>query len=242
MEVPNELKEVLATTHAARLVEDSIYSVLPPGSHRHHYDRRSTVYDFLVSTRLYNRVMWGSSPRDYVAFARQAVASNPEGRFLDAGCGSMLFTAPTYLECNRQIIAFDQSLAMLRRARQRLINLSGSMPDHILLLQADLTDLPFQSARFRTVLNMNVLHQFEAAASLIPNLKSLLTDDGHLCLTSLVLNNRLVGDHYLKALHAMGEFVVPRSNLELKQLLDNSLDQKISYQTRGNMAFVTTKV
>jgi ubiquinone/menaquinone biosynthesis C-methylase UbiE len=240
MEAPSELKEVLAENHTVRLIEEGIYSVLPDTARQHHYDKRATVYDLVVSTRLYNAVMWGSSPLDYVAFARRAVTSSVDGKFLDAGCGSMLFTARSYLKCHRQIIAFDQSLAMLRRARKRLINLSGSVPENILLLQADLNDLPFRADAFRTALCLNVLHQFEDAAALIPKLKSLLTGGGHLYLTSLVSNDRFIGDRFLKALHATGEFVRPRSKLELKEMLDRSLGQKVSYRIKGNMAYATT--
>lgn len=214
MDTPNELKEVLAENCKVRPVEDDIYSVLPDDSSKHHYDRRATIYDLLVGTRLYNSVMWGSSPLDYVAFARQAVTSCTDGRFLDAGCGSLLFTAPTYLEAGRQVIAFDQSIAMLRRARKRLLKLAGSMPSHISLLQADLSDLPFRPASFRTVLCLNVLHQFADATTLLPNLEKLLTDGGQLYLTSVIVNNRFIGDRYLNALYSTGEFVRPRSSLE----------------------------
>jgi ubiquinone/menaquinone biosynthesis C-methylase UbiE len=240
MDALNALKEVLAENRAVRLIEHGIYSVLPDAASKHRYDRRATVYDLVVSTRLYNSVMWGSSPLDYLAFGRQAVASSQEGRVLDAACGSMLFTAPIYLECQRTIIAFDQSLAMLRRARKRLINLSGSLPEHVLLLQANLSDLPFRPAGFHTVLCMNVLHHVENATALIPSLKRMLVDGGHLYLTSLVSNNRFIGDCYLNALYATGEFVRPRSNPELKEILQGSLNQEVSYRVNGNMAFAST--
>ncbi|HEX8847640.1 MAG TPA: class I SAM-dependent methyltransferase [Pyrinomonadaceae bacterium] len=240
MYAPDELTEVLAEGSVVRFVEDGIYSVFADDGRQHHYDKRAAVYDMVVGTRLYNRVMWGSSPRDYVSFARRAAASRAGEKLLDAGCGSMLFTAETYLECGRAIIAFDQSLAMLRRARQRLIKLSGSWPAHVILLQADLSDPPFRPSAFETVLCMNVLHQFEDAAVLLPKLKSLLSADGHLYLTSLVANNRFIGDRYLAALYATGEFVRPRSNLEFQEILDNSLRRKVSYRTKGNMAYATT--
>jgi ubiquinone/menaquinone biosynthesis C-methylase UbiE len=240
MDALNELKEVLAENRNVTLVEDGVYSVLSDASREHHYDRRATVYDLVVSTRLYNSVMWGSSPIDYVTFARQAVASRTDGTLLDAACGSMLFTAPVYLECNRKIIAFDQSLPMLRRARKRLRDLSRSVPEHILLLQADLSDLPFRFHSFYTILCMNVLHHFDHAADLLSNLKKLLSNDGHLYLTSLVSNNRFIGDRYLDSLYAMGELVRPRSNLELREMLDRSLSQEVSYRVKGNMAFAST--
>lgn len=236
----DRLRTVVAEGRTIRAVEDGIYSVLPDASHNHLYDRRAAVYDLVVRTRLYNRVMWGASPLDYVAFARQAVASHLTRQMLDAGCGSLLFTAEAYLECNRHVIGFDQSLSMLRRARRRLIELAGSVPDHILLLQADLSDLPFRPASFGTVLCLNVLHQFADAAKLIPNLKALLASDGHLYLTSLVSNSRFVGDRYLSVLHRTGEFVRPRSTVELKELLSDSLGGSVSYQTKGNMAYATT--
>ncbi|MGH9970388.1 MAG: class I SAM-dependent methyltransferase [Pyrinomonadaceae bacterium] len=139
-------------------------------------------------------------------------------------------------------LAFDQSLAMLRRARKRLMNLCGAVPDHIRLLQADLNDLPFRLASFHVVLCLNVLHQFQNAPALITNLKDLLSSDGSLYLTSLVMNNRLLEDRYLNALHAAGEFARPRNNLELKEMLDSTLNQAFSYEVKGNMAFATTSV
>lgn len=240
MNALQKLKEVLEDNRRVRLIEDGIYSVLPDAFVFHHYDKRAAIYDRVVGTRVYNAIMWGNSPLDYVAFARQAVVSRADGKLLDAGCGSLLFTAPAYVESDRQIIAFDQSLAMLRRARRRLMDLTGSRPEHILLLQADLSDLPFRPSVFHTVLCLNVLHQFKRAADLVSNLKRVLTGDGLMYLTSLVSNNRLIGDHYLNALHATGEFVQPRSSVELQELLNSSLSQKVSYVTRGNMAYMKT--
>ena len=234
----DELKEVVTEDRSIRLIEDDIYSVLPDTPVAHHYDKRATVYDAIVSTRLYNRVMWGASPSDYVEFARQALNSSSDGMFLDAGCGSMLFTARTYAGSKRRILAFDQSLAMLRRARQRLRKLSGRVPEHIRLLQADLNDLPFREKGFRTVMCLNVLHQIDDAAGLVAGLNELLSKSGSLYLTSLILTKRIVGDWYLKALYRTGEFVRPRNELGLRELFE-AFDRKMSYVEKGNMAFVT---
>ena len=233
---PALLNDVLAHNRVARLLEDDIYSVLPD-SQPHHYDRRATVYDWVVGSRSYNAIMWGSAPRDYVAFARQAIESSHDGKFLDAGCGSLLFTASTYLQTDRQIIAFDQSLAMLRRARKRLLKAAGCMPQHIVLLQADLSDLPFRPASFRTILCLNVLHQFAAATALLQNLERLLAGEGHLFLTSLISNDRFIGDRYLNALYRMKEFVPPRTPSELRGMLNETLQREVTYTEKGNMAF-----
>ena len=233
-----KLKEIVSENRTLRLIEDGIYSVLEDASHNHLYDRRAAAYDLIVSTRLYNRLMWGTSPSDYVMFARSAIESQADGLHLDAGCGSLLFTARDYVESRRQVIAFDQSLEMLRRARRRLVKLSGSTLAHIVLLQADLNDLPFRPQSFSTILCLNVLHQFASATELINNLNTLLAGGGHLYLTSLITNNRVMGDSYLKALYKAGEFVRPRSSEELEKLLDESLNRRPSYRTKGNMAFV----
>lgn len=239
MNPPEQLKAIVSEERTLRLVEDGIHSVLEDAPHDHLYDRRATVYDLVVSTRLYNRLMWGTLPSDYIMFARRALESQADGIHLDAGCGSLLFTALDYVESKRQIIAFDQSLEMLRRARKRLLKLSGSTPSHIFLLQADLSDLPFRSQSFSTILCLNVLHHFAHATELIRNLKELLAGDGHLYLTSLVTNSRAVGDSYLKALYKAGDFVRPRSSEDLEKLFGESMNQKPDYRTKGNMAFVS---
>jgi len=239
MDASEELKNVLAEQRTVRLIEDDIYSVLPDTSVQHHYDKRAALYDSVVKTWLYNFVMWGTSPSHYVQFARQALDSSGDGMFLDAGCGSLLFTAPIYVRSNRRILAFDQSLAMLRRARERLRKLSGCVPEHIRLLQADLSDLSFRRKSFRTVLCLNVLHQFADAPALVSGLDELLSQSGNLYLTSLIANDRVIGDWYLEALYRTGEFVRPRSERELRELFVNAFGQRLSYAVKGNMAFVT---
>ncbi len=237
-----ELQEVLVEGRTLRQVGEGIYSVLPDAAHEHLYDRRASLYDAVVSTWIYNRLMWGTSPRDYEEFARRAHASHASGRILDAGCGSLLFTARAHVEARRPVVAFDQSLRMLERARARLLKLAGRVPRHITLLQADLSDLPFRPASFSTVVCLNVLHQYADAPGLIANLERLLDDVGRLFMTSLVTNERTVGDFYLNALFKAGEFVRPRSSAEVRALLDSSLGRRVEYSTRGNMAYATTSI
>ena len=233
MDAFEELKNILAEQRTVRLIEDDIYSVLPDTSVQHHYDKRAALYDSVVRTWLYNFVMWGTSPSHYVQFAHQALSSSRDGMFLDAGCGSLLFTGCIYVGSNCRILAFDQSLAMLRRARERLRRLSGCVPEHIRLLQADLRDLPFRRKSFHTILCLNVLHQFADATALVSSLNDSLSESGNLYLTSLIANNRIIGDWYLEALYRTGEFERPRSEQELRELFVNAF-----YMEKGNMAFV----
>jgi hypothetical protein len=105
-----------------------------------------------------------------------------------------------------------------------------------------LNDLPFRKESFRTVLCLNVLHQFADAKALLSGLNELLSRRGSLYLTSLISNNRTIGDWYLKTLYQMGEFVRPRTDVELTEAFVNTFGQQVNYSEKGNMAFVTLSV
>ena len=240
MKIADPLKHVIAEGREARVVEDGIYSVLADTHQSHPYDRAPALYDAVVGTQLYNRLLWGDAPQSYRDFARQAVHSHANGLLLDAACGSLLFTAAAYLGCGRTVIACDQSLDMLRRARARLKKLAGSGPENVILVQADLGDVPFRQGQFQTLLCMNVLHHFEDAVDLLRTFRGLLVDGGQMYLTTLVRNDRRVGDAYLSLLHRRGWIVAPRARADIQELLDDGLQMRTAMRTRGNMAYVTT--
>lgn len=54
-----------------------------------------TFYDLVLCNRFYNRLVWGYSITDYASLTRDALEST-NGWVLDAGCGSLAFTAKTY--------------------------------------------------------------------------------------------------------------------------------------------------
>src|SRR5690348_6549664 len=216
------LSEILLPNRTVRLVGTDIYSVIDGSHHKSQYDKKVKLYDLFVGSRLYNRVMWGTSTGNYRSFASQATNSMG-GRLLDVGCGSLLFTWRAYEHTDRPIVACDVSLDMLRQARARLSKSRSGIHDHVLLLQADIWDLPFRNHSFETVLNMNVLHHFADARTLLSRLVDLLTVDGHLYLTTLVTNNRLIGNYYLRLLHQCGWLAKPWTSQKLKTLLQDEL-------------------
>lgn len=242
MSTVDRLKEVVTAGRAIEPLEKGIYTALGSAPPKHQYDQGATLYDLLVGSRLYNRIVWGTSPENHRTFARQAVQSAKSGLMLDAACGSLVFTAHAYLKSDRPVIACDQSLDMLRRARQRLLKLSNSTAAQIVLLQADVSDLPFKNNSFQTVLTMNVLHHVADGAGLIQSLKALLANGGQLHLTSLVKNKRVVGDGYLNLLYKQGWLVRPRTSGEVKQLLEDALAARLDYKLDGNMAYATAAV
>lgn len=235
-----QLRDVLGEGQTVRQVEDGIYSVFPDATDTvpRHYDRMAAGYDRIIGNRLYQRLTFGNQPSDYAGFARHALNATPAGLFLDAGCGSLLFTAGVYRQSRRPIIALDESLGMLRRARARLAGPDGRLPDHILLLQGDLFNLPFRPASFPTVLAEGVLHLVAEAGALVGALDTLLTDDGLLYLTSLVTNGRLA-DYDLRWIYLLGEVVRPQSAEELRGLLTQAVRTPSVYTVKGNMAYAT---
>lgn len=224
-----------------REVEPGLFSVLPADTLGQRYDHRARAYDRLIGSRLYNRLFWGSSPANYQTFARQAVGSSAEGWLLDAGCGTLLLTAQAYAEApNRGVVALDKSLGMLRRAKERLVEVGGGVADRVVFLQADLLDLPFRAGSFETVLSMGMLHLFDEMGPLLASLERSLSSEGRLFLASLVESGR-IGDHYLRFLHRTGEVASPRTAVQLETELRECLTHDIEYSVMGNMAYAMSK-
>lgn len=226
----------LAAGRTLRTIEPDIYSALEDSNTTHHYDRLAGLYDRLIGSPWYNRFVWGSDCEDYRAFATAACQSQPAGPYLDAGCGSMLFTAAVYTHSERPIIAVDHSLGMLRRARTRLRQASGEMPRNVLLLQADLLDLPFTSGTFSSVLSMGMLHLFGDGNAMLQSLRRALRPRGRLYLSSLVTHGRR-GDHYLRFLQRRGEVGACRSVDEVHALVAAASDHVAECRAVGNIAY-----
>jgi ubiquinone/menaquinone biosynthesis C-methylase UbiE len=242
MKAIDALQKVLQTNQELRLVEENIYSVLSESERKSQYDKIAPLYDLVVGTRFYNALMWGCSSKYYSEFARAALDSNRDGLFLDAGCGSMLFTARGFCESTRTIIAFDKSLEMLRLAKKRVLRVNGSFPSNIVLLQADVFDLPFQPKSFQTVLSLAIVHLFEDAGTFVKVLRDMVADEGSLYVTSLAQTGRLT-DVYLNFLGktGFGGIARPKTDKRLKEIFRDVLGENTSFQTRGNFIFATVK-
>jgi len=195
----------------------------------------------MIGNRLYNPLFWGTSPEAYRRFARLAVASAESGWLLDGGCGTLLLTGEAYCAApNRPVVAVDQSLGMLRHARDRLRAIAGEPPGHILLLQADLLDLPFAADRFTSILSMGMLHLFGTLDPVLESFRRVLSADGTAFLSSLVDNGRF-GDRYLRFLNRAGEVAEPRKPSELEGQVKRWFAEVDSSHIEGNMAFIRAR-
>lgn len=242
MKAIDALQQVLKTGSSLRLVEENIYSVLPVGEEKSDYDKIAGVYDLVVGTRFYNALMWGCSSEYYTEFARRALDSSPPGMFLDVGCGSMLFTARAFIESERTVIAIDKSLEMLRRAKQKLLKKNNSFPPNVVLLQADVFELPFRPHSFQTVLSLAIAHLFEDTAGFVKILRRQAVDEGNLYITSLARTGRLT-DIYLSFLNktGLGGLARPKNEGRLKETFRNLLGENVEFQTRGNFIFAAVE-
>lgn len=217
-------------------IEDGIFSSLSPCDRESDYDAKVRVYDLIVGNALYNRAVWGNWPSDYANFCRQALASTPRGIFLDAGCGSLVFTAREYAQANNKLIVLlDRSLGMLRKGKERIEKLRGESPKNIFFIQGDIFSLPFQDASFDTVASFGVLHMFEEKMNILTELGRVKKHTGQVFFSSLVGNNAL-GRQYLEILKKAGEVATCHSSQSLiNQLSASPFEFKLT--TIGNMAY-----
>lgn len=236
--IPVALKKTISSQFKIRAIDDNIYSVYAHGEGQAHYDRRAAIYDLIVGMNSYHRITWGNVLPDYFSFATDAVLSSPSGLLLDAGCGSLLFTGRAYGETQREIVALDALLEMLKRARTRLTSFKGVFPENVFLVQGDLDALPFRRGCFDTILSMHVLHVLKEIPVVLSNLRQLLKKSGKLYATSAVKAGNL-RDSYLHFLHGIGEFASPRSVRALDEILRDVFPEAVTLRTKGNMAYIT---
>jgi ubiquinone/menaquinone biosynthesis C-methylase UbiE len=222
------------------LVEPKIYSIYPSGDSPGAYDApgASTIYDVVACNRFYNWLMWGYSIKDYATSCENFLASSADGWVLDLACGSLAFTAKIYASCsNRPIVFLDQSLKLLRKSKYRLEKLTGKSSENTFFLHADALHLPFQANIFDTVISFNLLHclRINDVKKTLKELNRVLTDDGNIIVTTLVLNHRW-SDRYLNMLAGSGA-LISRSSSDLLPAFEE-LKMQVTQEIKGNLAFI----
>lgn len=236
MTVSERLSEVILADVDLKMLEPSIYSLCPPGENVNQYDSMGTIYDRVACSGIYNRLVWGYRTAEYCTLCRTAFEASSDGWVLDAGCGSLAFTAKAYVDnAKRPVVFLDQSLTLLRMARARLIELNGAVPDNMMFFHGDVLSLPFRPTCFQTIVSMNVLHAVPDPKRMLNELRRVLSNGGAISFTTLVANNRLA-DRYLHMLGRAGA-LVPRSLDELLQIFAE-VGMPVTTRVTGNMAFL----
>ena len=215
---------------------DGILSALAPDDRGAPYDRHAVVYDRLIGSPLYNRVVWSSDVADYAAFTAEALAAG-SGPFLDAGCGTAVFTADQYRRANRPLILTDLSLGMLARARDRLDGADAT------LVQADIHDLPFEPGSFETVGCFAMLHVLDDPWSALAALRDLVAPGGALFASMLISDGRgAINRRYLQFLRRRGEFGPLRTTEEFASTARGLLGADAEVTRTGSMAYLRARV
>lgn len=232
-----DLAELTLRDVRLRLVEPHLYTVYEDDGHRNVYDTMRPLYDLVMGNRVYNRLMWGYRTSDFASFCREALTTSTGGWVLDAGCGSLIFTAQTYADyTDRSLVLLDQSIEMLRAAKSRLLRLRREIPSNVVFLHGDALHLPFDAGSFRTVICMNLLHVLPDVRQAVLGLKKVATDAGGLFFTTLVANRRF-GDRYMTLLSRKG-LIVPRTADEVVGVF-HDLSIPIRHHVSGNMMFIS---
>ncbi|MFH0726370.1 MAG: class I SAM-dependent methyltransferase [Pseudomonadota bacterium] len=232
-----DLLTMLSPDVDIRRVEPDIYSVLPDIEIGNTYDTHfGNIYDRVACNPIYNRLLWGYSVAILAFIAADALRSSKKGNVLDLGCGSLAFSAKTYVQYSeRPVVLVDQSLKMLKIAKFRLIKINGTVPDNMVFLHADALSLPFHENSFHTIISENLLHCLDDTKNLLKGLKNILSEDGHIYFTTLVKGNRLA-DRYLEALANAGKLV--SRDMADHQVIFEQLGMPIKYEVNGNMASI----
>lgn len=233
----NDLSALLLKNANLKLIEPHIYSVLADIEVANPYDTQfGYIYDWVACNPIYNRLIWGYSVEIFASIAHDALRSSTKGNVLDLGCGSLAFTAKTYIQYSeRPVVLVDQSVKMLRIAKSRLIKINGKVPDNIVFLHADALRLPFREKSFNTIISENLLHCLDDTRNLLIGLKNILSEGGKMYFTTLVKANRLA-DRYLEALKNGGKLV--SRNIEDHQTTFNQLGMSIKCVINGNLASI----
>lgn len=217
-------------------ISEGIFSCLDKADRQSSYDNKVKAYDIVVGNSLYNRLIWGNWPSAYRNFCRQSLESAAGGVVLDAGCGSLVFTASEYAHAKHKLIVLlDRSQGMLEQGRNRIKKITGKVPSNIVFLQADIFNLPFKDHVFDVVSSFGVLHVFDDKSGLVSELERVKRDSGKLFFSSLVGNN-VIARKYLEILKQAGEVATCHSSESLENIISR-MPNRYQLSSIGNMAY-----
>ncbi len=218
-------------------IENRIYEV--KGLQKGEYDSQAIQYDKLISNGLYNKIMWGNSPKDYADFCKKGL-ENKNGIITDIGCGTLGFTYKAYAENKiENLFLCDLSYEMLKIGKNKLKSVSKDIST-ISFLRSDANNMPFKDSMVQTVLNFGVFHIFENPSKLIKEIVRILKPDGQLFLSSLCTDRKISGK-YLNLLYQKGHVAKPLTSSEIIEIVENngiSINEKT---VKGGMIYLAGK-
>ena len=216
-------------------LKDDIFEVA--GLAQGNYDVQAVQYDKLISSQLYNRLMWGNLPKDYAAFNRKAIEIHPGGTIADIACGTLSFSADVYAKiCPENLVLCDLSYEMLRIGKERITRLTADDPGFT-FLRSDALNLPFADRSIQTLICIGFIHVLNEPELLLKELLRVLKPGGSLYLTSLC-TDRKFSARYLRLLHKKGHVSTPKHSSEVLQLVSGQGFKIVNSWVKGGMVYI----
>ena len=218
-------------------VNENIYSLFSEDKRKSDYDKKALFYDFVIGNEIYNKLIWGNSKKNYEKFYSEALSSSRNGTILDAGCGSLVFTANALSETyGNKIILLDRSLEMLKKAEKRLLAKFGEVPENIVFLQADIFNLPFNAESFDAVISHGMAHVFSETERYFNSLLSVAKSGAPLFFLVLLAEN-ILGKIFTNLAKSAGEISIAENSKYWENLVKR-FTEKYSVKTIGNIGYI----
>ncbi|MEZ4908740.1 MAG: class I SAM-dependent methyltransferase [Saprospiraceae bacterium] len=217
-------------------IDDNIWEV--EGLQKGEYDTQAVQYDNIISNGIYNRIMWGNSPKDYSNFCQKGLVQSANGIIADIGCGTLSFTYREYSEFSGDdLYLCDLSFEMLKIGKTRIHN-SKSDTSNINFIRLNALDMPFQDNSIDTVLCFGIFHIFDEPDILISEIFRILKPGGKLFLTSLCTDRNLSAK-YLNLLYKKGHVAKPLKSIEIKSAIENNKIEILEFKAKGGMTYIS---
>ena len=221
-------------------IDRDIYEISPVVGDAH-YDRIAPLYDAVLATSVYSRLMWKTTPAAYRAFATRVFESRSSGTHVEIGCGSLLFTSHLYeQDLGRPSILIDPSIEMLRRARTRLEKRTGSFPRHVILARGDARTLDVARGTATTALSAFVMHVLDDPLPLLRALSRVARAADSTIGVSSIFKSGGRSNVALRLLHAAGELGPPRTLATIERMMRAEIAGHLEVEISGSVALMTT--
>ncbi|MDD5748700.1 MAG: class I SAM-dependent methyltransferase [Actinomycetota bacterium] len=198
----------------------------------------ATAYD-----RAFIRIAYGTTKFIPLLFEfLESVASNCKpGFFLEIPVGTAIFTAGQYsIQPNLDFIVADYNMSMLISALEKI---QASDFGNVMVIRADVCNLPFNDESFSGIMSMNGLHSFPDKKKSLDEMVRVLKSGGKIAGCFNVKGERLMSDIALPNIALwLGLYSSPfMTEQDFKQELESRGIEQIVTRKVGTMLFFSGK-
>ena len=154
------------------------------------WDRVAPLYDFFENT--FNRTVYDGTGEAVARMIR------PDDRVLECACGTGAISVAIAPVCAR-LVATDYSEGMLKQARKKLARFP-----HVVVEQADITDLHYADDSFDAVVAGNVIHLLPEPGDALKELKRVVRPGGTIIVPTYVIPKKRAYTMFLSVISRFG--------------------------------------